>query len=272
MIFVDRAARKPAGFDARAAGWMLEFDRLRAAGRSVTEAWGTIRARMRADADALGALFHGKCAFCESDPRHVSNMQIEHYRPKHDARFSGLICAWENWLPSCQRCNQKKSTRFPGCEAPARCEVCSDPGNALPCVSSGPCLLDPGAERPEAHLSFRNEEIAASTARGAVTIRMTDLSNVELVRARRLWLGQIDFLLMIASGAARGSPDYKAAIDLLHWSLSDAAPWCAMTRSYLSRLGYPAALHPERRRAVVLAAPLDELRRLLASADLSRLD
>ena len=62
---------------------------------------------------ALNTLFHGKCAYCESKIKHVSDPHIEHYRPK--SKFPDLTFAWDNLLLACGQCNSAKykGDRFP---------------------------------------------------------------------------------------------------------------------------------------------------------------
>lgn len=68
----------------------------------------------------LFKLYNGKCAFCESDVRAGSALQVDHYRPKNgvkeDTTHSGyywLGYEWTNLLPICAKCNRSKTTKFP---------------------------------------------------------------------------------------------------------------------------------------------------------------
>lgn len=61
----------------------------------------------------LDAMFHEKCAYCESDYRAVDSRDVEHYRPKGGVTgadthpgYWWLAGAWTNLLPSCPPCNQ----------------------------------------------------------------------------------------------------------------------------------------------------------------------
>lgn len=55
---------------------------------------------------------HSKCAYCEVHFSVVAYGDVEHYRPK--SIYWWLAYAYENYLPSCQICNQKfKSNKFP---------------------------------------------------------------------------------------------------------------------------------------------------------------
>ncbi|MDM7932903.1 hypothetical protein [Tabrizicola sp.] len=65
---------------------------------------------------ALEALFHGKCAYCETRYAHQAPVDIEHYRPKGavegDKAHPGywwLAAAWENLVPSCIDCNRRRT-------------------------------------------------------------------------------------------------------------------------------------------------------------------
>jgi uncharacterized protein (TIGR02646 family) len=66
-------------------------------------------------ADALNALFHGKCAYCESSIRAVQPTDIEHFRPKGRVAdcpghpgYWWLAASWDNLLASCIDCNRRR--------------------------------------------------------------------------------------------------------------------------------------------------------------------
>lgn len=68
----------------------------------------------------LDALFHGKCAYCESFYASTTPVDVEHYRPKgavhEDATHPGywwLAMEWDNLLPSCIDCNRKRKQITP---------------------------------------------------------------------------------------------------------------------------------------------------------------
>ena len=53
-----------------------------------------------------------KCAYCEAPTSVVAYGDVEHYRPK--SKYWWLAYCYENYLPSCQLCNQKyKKAKFP---------------------------------------------------------------------------------------------------------------------------------------------------------------
>ncbi len=53
----------------------------------------------------LMAETHGKCAYCEAPTSMVAYGDVEHYRPK--STYWWLAYNYENYLASCQLCNQK---------------------------------------------------------------------------------------------------------------------------------------------------------------------
>lgn len=66
---------------------------------------------------ALEALFHRKCAYCET-PLPEVDWQVEHFRPKgrvaENPKHPGyywLAYTWENVLPSCVPCNQGRQDK-----------------------------------------------------------------------------------------------------------------------------------------------------------------
>lgn len=68
--------------------------------------------RWRAAKEQLIAEAKGKCAYCEAPLTTVSFGDVEHYRPK--SKYWWLAYCYENYLVSCQLCNQKfKGDKFP---------------------------------------------------------------------------------------------------------------------------------------------------------------
>lgn len=64
---------------------------------------------------ALRALFHGKCAYCEARYDGTQPVDIEHYRPKGGVQdndshpgYWWLAMVWSNLLPSCIDCNRRR--------------------------------------------------------------------------------------------------------------------------------------------------------------------
>lgn len=57
--------------------------------------------------DALHALYHKKCAFCE---QRIEVPHVEHFRPK--SIYYWLAYSWDNLLLACSTCNSNKGNRF----------------------------------------------------------------------------------------------------------------------------------------------------------------
>ncbi|GGB19624.1 retron system putative HNH endonuclease [Puia dinghuensis] len=65
---------------------------------------------------ALKAMFHGKCAYCESQITAIYSGDIEHFRPKGGGYY-WLAADWENLLFACPFCNQTHTHELAGKEA-----------------------------------------------------------------------------------------------------------------------------------------------------------
>lgn len=48
-----------------------------------------------------------KCAFCEGKPGESGNIEVEHFAPK--SLYPSQAFEWDNFLPSCRKCNDAKS-------------------------------------------------------------------------------------------------------------------------------------------------------------------
>ncbi len=121
---------------------------------------------------ALEALFHRKCAYCETPLTEVG-WDIEHFRPKGKVTerpehpgYYWLAYTWSNLYPSCGPCNKRlkdqatweepkvgktagKANQFPLAREADRAMA-----PAAKIDNERPLLLDPCADRPEEHLRF----------------------------------------------------------------------------------------------------------------------
>jgi uncharacterized protein (TIGR02646 family) len=143
--------------------------------------------------NALIKAQHGKCAFCESQIRHISHGDVEHFRPKGGARQSDadplerpgyfwLAYAWANLFLACQLCNQSfKKNLFPLADPAKRARSHLDDLGA-----EAPMLIHPGDEEPNALIGFR-DEIAFpidDNPRARTTIGVMGLNRDELAEFR----------------------------------------------------------------------------------------
>lgn len=64
---------------------------------------------------ALVKMFYGKCAYCESQIRHITYGHIEHFCPKDNAGCIDQTFEWSNLLLACDICNNAghKGTKYP---------------------------------------------------------------------------------------------------------------------------------------------------------------
>lgn len=119
--------------------------------------------------ERLSAMTGGTCAWCESQVAGAQHGEVEHVRPK--SRFPTRAYDWDNFLFSCQHCNQKKSDRWP---AHGR-------------------FVRPDHDDPRRHLEFTDDgRVRGRTREGWQTIVALDLNREDLVRSRRT---QIDLVL-----------------------------------------------------------------------------
>jgi uncharacterized protein (TIGR02646 family) len=127
--------------------------------------------------DALTAVQNGKCCFCESKMRHVSDGDVEHFRPKGRWKqvngtpkvYPGYYWKaydWDNLFLACQKCNQReKQDLFPIESNSVRAlNHHSDLSRELP------TFIHPEYDDPENHIDFLDQYIKHKTPRGKTTI------------------------------------------------------------------------------------------------------
>jgi uncharacterized protein (TIGR02646 family) len=163
--------------------------------------------------EALMAIYHDKCAYCESkefDP------QVEHYRPKNKvvraARHPGyywLAFEWSNLVSTCFDCNKVgtgKGNRFPLLAGEAfRVKIAPiiagnrfDPGqtsaNGATLLAEKPSLLHPEIDNPETCFLFDNKGAMKGVdadGRGETTIKVCNLNRKNLLFRRQEKLDEI---------------------------------------------------------------------------------
>jgi uncharacterized protein (TIGR02646 family) len=172
----------------------LQFDRAVYADQSVKE--------------TLVAMQHSKCAFCEAKPLHVSDGDVEHFRPKAAVRQSDaeslerpgyywLAYAWENLLFACERCNRRhKKNLFP-LIAPAHRAT----SHRAPIADEMPVFIDPSMEDPEQYITYREHVPVAvdGNARGEQTIEALGLRRPHLNADRERQLANLKILHAVVS-------------------------------------------------------------------------
>lgn len=176
----------------------------------------------------LRALFHDKCAYCETDVG--DDMDVEHFRPKGgvtgDATHPGywwLAHTWDNLLPSCTPCNQSRRQHL-ATEHMTEEELLSlrlkEPDTAYgkanqfpidgtralhghPLSVEQPHLINPTVDDPAPILQWAQSGVYSvvlansgdqwSTTRALATISVFALNRVKLVQSRTKVLNLLRF-------------------------------------------------------------------------------
>lgn len=140
--------------------------------------------------EKLFALYHHKCAFCETK---AEQLHVEHYRPKKGRHpYHWLAYSWDNLLLACPTCNENKGTKFE--IEGQRVPPINDSShlkyiNSLSSVYNDierPKLVNPETTEPEDSLEFTKEGKATShNERIAYTITTCKLDRKYLNDNRR---------------------------------------------------------------------------------------
>ena len=259
MIFLDRDRRDGEGRPIRPdqdwfgqAAAALE-DALREAGAHGARASVYGHDEVRA---ALEALFHDKCAYCETKIVAGSDWDVEHFCPKGKVAerddhpgYYWLAYEWSNLYPSCSHCNQRRKDRprwgdlrFAGAggkmdQFPLEDESTRAlfPDDDLSLETR--LLLDPCADRPEEHLSYTvdGQVVAvAGSRKGEVSIDVFHLQRRRLRDQRRNKVEAVVDLLKIIreqeeKGSAEAARDLRAYLGT--WLLADSCEHAAAARA-----------------------------------------
>lgn len=183
---------------------------------------------------ALEALFHGKCAYCETTYAASAPVDIEHYRPKgavaEDEGHGGywwVAMDWDNLLPSCIDCNRKRwqvlvepSTSLATLAATTKpATKLAGKKDSFPLADTGvralaeqnhftgehALLLDPCRDDPGISLIYSFDPAYPAglimpagdvyqQTRGAVSVQIYGLNRQKLVQDRTRMLRRLEFL------------------------------------------------------------------------------
>jgi uncharacterized protein (TIGR02646 family) len=136
-------------------------------------------------------MFSSKCAFCERNVE-LSSGRIEHFRPK--SQYVDLTFDWNNFLYSCEVCNNRKGDKFP-----------------LDCDGT-PLLIDPTDEDCDIYeyLEFywdketKLASVVGKDGRGKVVQEILDLNRKDLMKHRS---GKLKNLLFLFTYAKKGDQE-----------------------------------------------------------------
>ncbi len=199
----------------------------------------------------------GKCAYCETRIRAGYPGDVEHYRPKAEVKeprdpgnrddtggeprgrrwrkptkpgYWWLAYRWDNYLYSCNRCNNWKANGFP---------LRGPRGAMAPGIEAeeDSLILNPYSTEPVHHLSF-NElgEVTGLTREGTVTIDRCGLDRRSLVVERERIAHQLlrDLEDYVEALAAENPMAKRHALKRLLDACRDSAPYAAMARVLVS--------------------------------------
>ncbi len=197
---------------------------------------------------ALLALFHRKCAYCESRIPGPAHGGIEHHRPKQGARnldaksadhlhYAWLAYEWENLLLACSNCSRRqkfedrmvgKRDLFPvkGPRTPLLATIaeCRANEKAL--------LLDPTFDDPAVHLSFDSNGVCTGrTHAGQVTIELLALNRELLVSARKRKWAEVESTVRQYADAIRTKQEVVPLRQRLRKLLSANEQYLAAARA-----------------------------------------
>ena len=259
MIWLDRDRRDGEGRPIRPDQAWLDLaaearkEALREAGAHEAQASVYGHDQVRA---ALEALFHDKCAYCETEASAGFDWNVEHFRPKGKVAeradhpgYYWLAYEWSNLYPSCSHCNQRRKDRprwgdlqYAGSggkmdQFPLEDESSRALSPADPLGAEARLLLDPCADRPEEHLRYTvdGQVVAvAGSRKGKVSIEVFHLRRSRLRDKRRNKVAAVVDLLQLIreqeeKGNAEAARDLRAFLD--KWFLADSCEHAATARA-----------------------------------------
>jgi uncharacterized protein (TIGR02646 family) len=202
--------------------------------------------------NALIAMQHGKCAYCESSFLHVSPGDVEHFRPKAGYRqevkselsvpgYYWLAYQWENLLLSCEECNRRHKANWFPLKNPARRRTLDHRTTDL--TVEQPLFLDPSVEYPSKVLEFGQHVVrprTGQTARGRAVIQGLGLDRTRLNEARLARLMPLKSLLKFVKKSPRTAwgPEERDALQILRDAVRPTADYSAMVTCYFKAVGF----------------------------------
>lgn len=162
---------------------------------------------------ALELMFHGRCAYCESQVGVVDYPHIEHFRPKKT--YPRRVFLWSNLFLACGVCNGTKHK-----------------GDKFPLSDSGGPIVNPCIDDPRLHFDFdylsstREARVVPKTSRGQVTEKLLGLNRPRLLKARS---DHIRNLVLIYS-YYDSDPEARELIDQVR---SESSQYMAFVLKYL---------------------------------------
>ncbi len=211
--------------------------------------------------NALSALFHRKCAFCDSTLLGTQAGDVEHYRPKGEVTIIGpngkptnilgyfwLAARWDNLLIACADCNRPrtqldydhkqrvigKSTFFPLADENKRAAGVRKIRDEEPLLIN-PCSNDVN-DHPNKHFKMRADGIidvlsedGVVSKKGAATIHYCGLNRLELIQMRAKHARIVAAAIRHTLDSLQRGNDPGADLDDLVELLKPQSPYLALT-------------------------------------------
>jgi len=185
-----------------------------------------------------------KCCFCESKVLHISDGDVEHFRPKKAYKqlksdkfkrpgYYWLAYDWDNLFLACIKCNQRnKKNLFPLLDESKRAK-----NHHASITNEEPLFIHPEFDDPENHITFDGPFIKPkkNSNKGRTTIKELNLRRIDLYEERK----QIHDVVQALIGLYQLIPSYiserqiskKQTLNLLKRAISEDAEYTAMIRA-----------------------------------------
>ena len=140
----------------------------------------------------LDALYHGKCAYCETEIDAGFFNRVDHYRPT--SKYYWLAYEWSNLILVCEKCNTYKGNKFPIKNKKAAYSTKAFLADSPSLQNEKPFLLHPEIDEPAEYLEFNCDgEIYPKdeNPRGTETINTCYLDRDELTIPRKKQVARI---------------------------------------------------------------------------------
>jgi len=189
-----------------------------------------------------------KCCFCESKVLHISDGDIEHFRPKKAYKqlksdklkrpgYYWLAYDWDNLFLACTKCNQRnKKNLFPLRDDSKRAK-----NHHTSIKEEEPLFIHPEFDDPEDHITFDEAFIKPknNSDKGRTTIEELNLKRIDLIEERRIMhdlvkalIGSHQQLILSKTPNPQMSKNLISEIvKLLRRAISEEGEYTAMIRA-----------------------------------------
>ncbi len=193
---------------------------------------------------ALIAIQNKKCCFCESKVLHVSDGDVEHFRPKKAYRqkkkdslkrpgYYWLAYDWDNLFLACIKCNQRnKENMFPLLDGRTRAR-----NHKSNIKKEKSLFLHPQFDKPESHIEFKEAFIKPKrkSDKGLTTITELNLTRIDLYEERKTRLDIIHALIGAYQRIPNEIPEDEISKnqirEILRKSISEKEEYTGMIKS-----------------------------------------